>query len=339
MIYHEYCGFVTIIAFCTYVFYATEHDELYLLTFSNFCYSSPLIRAALFYKDAGMKDSGSAATNTGGTRVDPRDIARKDTATVIFPPFLEPFILSQDMQARYKSMLPEEVWVNLSPALFLSFFSYSLYDLHCPKERYIIEATRLKREVDRLTQLQRGGKDALATMASLRASKAAAGGTEREVREAASFTKAHRLELERVQHNSEVLASDATRQDHHVALVRSFVEAQKHLFFLDLLESGGVIPSKMFMTHCVYPRCLMSPEDAIYCFRFVMLLHEMETPGFQTLKLFDTLINAVVGSLYCSTEDEAACIGILLDKTLKLVSDWRYDDKLFEKCVEGKVRL
>lgn len=85
-----------------------------------------------------------------------------------------------------------------------------------------------------------------------------------------------------------------------------------------------------FITYCIYPRCKLNPDEAIYCVRFVMILHELRVPGFGTIQFIDEFVKVLSGSLYSSTEDEAAAIGILLLELWNLVSRWRYDEKAFE---------
>ena len=244
----------------------------------------------------------------------------------------------QTMKDRYSSMLPEESWIYISPLLFEKFYLYALYDMHCPEERYKIEIARLKKEVDRLAQLQKGGSAAKGTMASLAAAAAAAGATEREIREATAFTKSHEQELERTRRNSVVLSSDLVKQSRHCDIIRNDVQSHKDsLFFKSPRDDSTCATAKMFLTHCVYPRCLLSPEDAMYCAKFVFLLHQIETPRFYTLQYFDVFVNAIVGCLYCVTEDEAGCLGILLEETWKIINQWRYDENFYEKDVTGKV--
>ena len=59
------------------------------------------------------------------------------------------------------------------------------------------------------------------------------------------------------------------------------------------------------MTFCVYPRCFLSPEDSLFCAHFIKMLHNMRVPGFLTIELIDIIVDAVIGSLFCMTEDEA----------------------------------
>uniref|UniRef100_A0A7S4VKK2 THO complex subunitTHOC2 C-terminal domain-containing protein n=1 Tax=Ditylum brightwellii TaxID=49249 RepID=A0A7S4VKK2_9STRA len=255
------------------------------------------------------------------------------------PPYFQRFHPDcTDMQKSYTPMLPEKAWEAISPALFESFYSHSLGDLHCPEERYTTEIARLKREVDRLTQVQQGsGEAALAAMATMAAAAAAAGGSRHDVQQAVVFTKSQEQELERVKRNAEALTLDMSRQKQHCETVRTQFELRQNDFLSPLSKDNvALFTTQTFLTYCVYPRCLLSPEDAMYCAHFVILLHSIETPGFQTMQYLDGLVDVVVGALYCITEDEAGNIGVMLAEMWKLISKWRYDEKVFTKEVVGK---
>jgi THO complex subunit 2 len=51
---------------------------------------------------------------------------------------------------KYESMLPEDAWVHLSPALFESFYTSSMYDIFFPEEIYAAELNRIGKEIERL---------------------------------------------------------------------------------------------------------------------------------------------------------------------------------------------
>ena len=34
---------------------------------------------------------------------------------------------------------------------------------------------------------------------------------------------------------------------------------------------------------CVFPRCVQSPEDAVFCAKFIKLLHNLRTPNLSTI--------------------------------------------------------
>jgi THO complex subunit 2 len=176
-------------------------------------------------------------------------------------------------------------------------------------------------------------------MASMAAAAAAAGGTEREIRQATAFTREHEKDLERITRHSSILSADMKRQKKHCGAVRKTFDSKKPSFLSGLRdEDVEKLTAETFLTYCVYPRCRLTPEDALYCAEFVMLLHKMEVSGFYTLKYVDRLINAVVGAAYSITEDEAGNLSILLKSTWGWIKNWRDDKALFEKEVAGKVR-
>ena len=274
----------------------------------------PLIRAAMFEQEEGKKD---------------------------VPEHLVPYLPHTDsMKATSSAMLPEACWQYLTQDLFEMFYSHSLYDIHCPETRYKTEIVRLDKDKDRLNQLKKGGDAARGMMASMAAAAAAAGGTEREIRQATAFTKEHEKDLERLTRHSGLLSAHMKRQKKHCGEVRKTFES-KMASFLSGLKDEDVqkLTAETFLTYCVYPRCRLTPEDALYCAEFVMLLHNMEVPGFFTLKYVDCLINAVVGAAYSITEDEAGNLSVLLKSTWTWIKNWRDDKAMFDKEVAGKVRI
>jgi THO complex subunit 2 len=294
------------------------HTRFGVATADAWALCRPLIRAALFAEE---------------------DLSSDNDAKI--PAHLQPFHPTSDiMQKKYHDMLPAASWNHITPLLFHRFYSYAIYDLSCPEERYRNEITRIKREIDRLLMLQKGGRDAIGIQASMASAVAAAGGTQRAIREATAFTKEHSMELDRFTHTTEMLSIGMKRQKKHSGHVQNLLKSEKGDFFAGLAgENGSVDSMSVFFTTCVYPRILLSPEDAMYCSRFIMLLHIMDTPGFFTLKFLDVMISAVVGALYSITEDEAGCLGIFLNEQWKIISEWRYDERSYKTNVVGKVRF
>lgn len=289
------------------------HEEFGLSNADAWTLCRPLIRASLtFAKDA--------------------------TKTESIPKFLIPFYpLSDDMTESYAKMIPQKSWNHISPTLFQTFFSYSIYDLILPEERYQTEIARVQKEIDRLVMLQKGGKDAIGMQSSMAAAVAAAGGTQRDIRQATAFTKSHDLDLQRYRQSAEMMAFDLKRQKQHCDDVRTNINKLSEQFFSDLSGCNGVLESaRVFFTTCVYARCLLSPEDAMYCAHFIMMLHNLGTPGFYTIELLDIIVSALVGSLYSITEDEAGCLGIFFSIIWETIVKWRYQPDEFQKQVKGK---
>ena len=279
----------------------------------------PLIRKSMFFKDDN-KLTGAASQQ-------------------VMPAFLERFAGSPEMTKSCEKLLPQGAWKHITQAMFQAFYSFSIYDILCPEERYNIEIGRLKKEVERLNILQKGGDAARGQMSALAAAAAAAGASANAVRQATAFTPAHRAELDRLKRNVDQLNNDFERQQKRCKFVKSMLETQKN----DLIRSGegdadsdGAFASA-FMTFCVYPRCFLSPEDSLFCAHFILMLHKMRLPGFLTIELVDNIVKAATGSLYCMTEDEAGNLAIFLNEIWKSVNSWRYDNDAFASELKGSV--
>jgi THO complex subunit 2 len=244
------------------------------------------------------------------------------------------------MQTTLTEMIPKSVAAFMTPELFESFFAHNLCDIHCPESCYTSEIVRLQKEVERYRLLQKGGGAAMAARATLAQAAAAAGGSEMEIRQATMFSKADEQEMNRVSRNVNQLKSDLSRQKRHCTTIQKKLSTvKKSLFSTCDNVSALSVATQTFFSCCIYPRCMLSPEDATYCAQFVTVLHEMETPGFRTLQYLDGLIKSIAGTVYCVTEDEAGSLGFLVEATWKLISKWRYDEKRYKKEVAGKVRV
>lgn len=60
-----------------------------------------------------------------------------------------------------------------------------------------------------------------------------------------------------------------------------------HNFKCSLTESTKNETITKFLQLCLFPRCIFSSIDAVYCARFVELVHQQKTPNFCTLLCYD----------------------------------------------------
>jgi THO complex subunit 2 len=235
-------------------------------------------------------------------------------------------------------LFPEAASRHITPTMFETFYSLAIYDISCPEERYSVDIERLKKDCDRLLQLQQGGEAARGQMSMLAAAAAAAGGNLDQIRQATAFTKTHAMQLDRLKSNVDQLSNDFQRQQKRCNLVLSKLESnRKSLIGSEGDDSVNNSFASAFMTYCIYQRFLLSPEDALYCAHFVKLLHKIKVPGFPTIELIDNIINAVIGSLYCVTEDEAGNLSIFFNEIWKAVNAWRYDNDAFASELKDTV--
>lgn len=204
-----------------------------------------------------------------------------------------------------------------------------------PSERYSLEINRLNREIERLSRIQQGKG-----LSAITAAAAAAGGSASQIRDASKFTNEHKTEQDRLKHNVDKLNTDFSRQQKRCELVLAKLEAQKHTLIKTINAAAGLIDEGLasaFLTYCVYPRFLCSPEDALFCAYFVKLMHKMKVPGFSTIEFIDGVVNAITGSLYATTEDEAGNAAIFLNELWKSTNLWRYDNDSFASELKGMV--
>lgn len=80
------------------------------------------------------------------------------------------------------------------------------------------------------------------------------------------------------------------------------------------LKSNEVVMHTVthLLQYCVLPRMLLSQEDAIYCARFVHLLHEKSTPGFSSLQVLDRIVKFAVPTVFCTTEREVRALPLFV---------------------------
>jgi THO complex subunit 2 len=239
-----------------------------------------------------------------------------------------------------REMIPESNWNHITPLVYQRFFTYQISDLFFPEEQYKANIARLGKSIQELEQLQKGGLQAAGMHAARTANAAAAGATQKDIKQAAAFSREDEDKLKQMRFNSDTLGADMKRQKATCESVFNALKGEKDKFFQGLKgENDIVVSTKVFLAKCLYPRCLQSADDALYCAHFVQLLHKIQTPGFHTLQLLDDIVNAMVGALYSTTEDESSCLGIFFEIIWKNICAWRYNSELYEKEVLNTVSI
>jgi THO complex subunit 2 len=214
------------------------------------------------------------------------------------------FELNEGVRHTYSNCLPERVWEFLNPQLVEFFHVNSSHDIYCPEELYRAEISRIQKEIERI-------KTAKPPPA-----------------------KSEMDNLGRLQRVSQQLESDLMTQKHHVETTLKQLDEDKSSFFV--LEDVSQEAARQFLMHCVYSRSIQGPDDAMYSSAFAFRLHNVWTPGFSIIHYLDELISVTAGALFGVTEGEAANLAILIWESWKVVNEWRYEEKIFDKQVLGK---
>jgi THO complex subunit 2 len=212
------------------------------------------------------------------------------------PPALQtwhPF--SMEMKTVVCEHIPPDVWTALSPELYLTFWSLSLYDVFIPKSKYEAEIRRLK---ERYTELD---------------TKPATG----------EGHKQRRTEMTKILNLTNTLKEEQDSQRRHIELIRTMISSHKDAYLSHVSAESSPKSTENVMQHCVFPRVLMSPTDAIFCSQFFMLLHTQETPGFSTIHFIDKTMKTLAPLIFCCTEYEAGFLGFYINDLLETCN--RYD--------------
>jgi THO complex subunit 2 len=222
---------------------------------------------------------------------------------------------SPDILDVCRTLIPKSFQNTISSTLYGTFWTLDLFDLYVPKQRYSAEVNRLNKEEECLLKQRRSAPS-----------------------ETHKFTPKDAGELQRVLKNANKLKDDELKQADHNKIVEStFFESNIKIFFppfsheldnmgisLDICKALDRSYAKAFLTICVFPRSLTSPNSAFYCAQFVQQLYHMNTPRFSTLQFFHYMIKATTGALMYLTEEEAQYFGILLETLGSIITDWRY---------------
>jgi THO complex subunit 2 len=152
-----------------------------------------------------------------------------------------------------------KVWEDISPQFLVTFWSLSMNDLQTPTESYQREINKLKQQISAITENESGG----------------------------SATKAKK-ELERLQTFIDKLQEEKKKQQEHVEKIMALLNQDKDNWFPSRAIKGAkneTIPQ--FLLLCLFPRCTFTALDAIYCAKFVNIIHNLKTPNFSTLLCYD----------------------------------------------------
>ncbi|KDQ14762.1 hypothetical protein BOTBODRAFT_32521 [Botryobasidium botryosum FD-172 SS1] len=181
---------------------------------------------------------------------------------------------------------------------YVTFWQLSMYDINPPVTRYKQEMDSLKKLMDRSSQ-----RDPTETASEHRRAKDLQNSiSDSLVKEVGAQAKAHAITRERLHRE------------------------KMHWFRFD--ATAGVVHH--MMQECIYPRALLSPVDAEFCAQFIKFLHKIGTPGFSTLKCYNTIIGEQISSvIFTCTENEARNYGRFLRNILSDIAHWPKDENAF----------
>ncbi|KAF0713416.1 Aste57867_4353 [Aphanomyces stellatus] len=189
----------------------------------------------------------------------------------------------------------ENPFVGMSKELFATFWGLTLYDIYVPHAQYDAEIQKAKNELK-----ETSSSTSTTTMTSSERKKA----------------------KDRLMAVIDNLVNEKKDQVAHRRLVFARLEEFKDRYFG--VEKDGTVQE--VLQKCIVPRALLSPEDALFCAKFMHHLHSISTPNLSTLQYYQKVTLNLSGLVLCTTEREASNFGIFLRETFHLLSRWyQYD--------------
>ncbi|XP_015255221.1 PREDICTED: THO complex subunit 2 isoform X3 [Cyprinodon variegatus] len=200
------------------------------------------------------------------------------------------------------SLHPARVWDDLRPQFYATFWSLTMYDLAVPHAAYDREVNKLKVQITAI-----------------------------EDNPEIPMNK-KKKEKERCTALQEKLQEEEKKQMEHVQRVLHRLKLEKDSWLMTKSTKNETITK--FLQLCLFPRCIFSSIDAVYCARFVELVHQQKTPNFCTLLCYDRVFSAIIYTVASCTENESHRYGRFLCCMLETVTRWHSDRAIYEKeCV------
>lgn len=200
-------------------------------------------------------------------------------------------------------LLSEGVKRVLTPQYFATFWQLSLADIQVPTERYEQEM-RVYQQLIKEVDPGEGAK-----------------------KPAAFHRHQEALEQLRSELKARTLAHQGTRRR---------LAVEKDHWFPDNDGTTRRDLVQHLIQHCLLPRALLSPTDAMFAGKFIRLMHLNGARNFSSLTLYDRLfIEHVAPVIFSCTENEANSYARFIQVVLDDLMPWYKSQALFDKEVVG----
>ncbi|XP_048243407.1 THO complex subunit 2-like [Haliotis rufescens] len=199
-----------------------------------------------------------------------------------------------------QSLYPGKVWEDISPQFYLTFWSLSMYDLAAPTPAYEKQIQQLNSQINAID----------------------------DNRDMPQSKK--KKEKERCNNLMEKLKEEEKKQNEHVNRVMARLQHERDHWFLSREGSKSEAITEVLQL-CIFPRCCFTASDAVFCAKFIHVLHELKTPHFSTLICYDRIFCDITYTVTSCTENEASRYGRFLCAALDTIMKWHSDSAIFEK--------
>jgi THO complex subunit 2 len=96
-------------------------------------------------------------------------------------------------------------------------------------------------------------------------------------------------------------------------------------------QNKGLIAGK-FLQYCIFPRLFATETDAIYCAKFVLLMHDLGTPFFNTILFYRQLVYQHASIISSCSLKESQRYGLFLKDVLEFIFQVTGDEVCHSCC-------
>ncbi|XP_041357183.1 THO complex subunit 2-like isoform X2 [Gigantopelta aegis] len=197
-----------------------------------------------------------------------------------------------------RPLYQDKIWDDISPLFYMTFWTLSMYDLYVPTAAYEKQISLLQQQISHIED----NKD---------------------------MQSKKKKEKERCTNLIEKLKDEEKKQNDHVNRVLGRLKHDQDKWILSGSTKNETVTQLLQL--CIFPRCCFTASDALFCAKFIHVLHDLKTPNFSTLICFDRIFCDITYSVTSCTENEAHRYGRFLCASLGTVMKWHSDIDIYEK--------
>ncbi|CAG8537110.1 1543_t:CDS:2 [Racocetra fulgida] len=128
---------------------------------------------------------------------------------------------------------------------------------------------------------------------------------------------------------------DRRTHEQHVKSVKNRLKIEKDHWFSGQFTNRQDIITQ-FWQYCLFPRLITSADNAVFCVKFIEIMHEIGTANFSTLTLYDRIFaDQVQPLIFTCSESEARNYGAFLQTVLASLSKLHKSPQEYENKGKG----
>lgn len=197
-----------------------------------------------------------------------------------------------------RPVLPESVWDRFSLPFYVTFWHLAIDDIFVPTKSYEMEMSRIQAAIKREQQSNSRDRDRPARIKTLQ------------------------------QQHGQLAYEVAKHLRMHMAQLKRMKNESSHWF-------EGKDPedvAKYILQYCIMPRVFLSPNDAIYCAKFLRETHKINPKNFSLHSILDALFGpGMATTIFMCSQREAENYGKFLNEVLNDLEGWHAKSETYEK--------